>query len=236
LPASSVASDKARIFNENIQELYSGMGSSDDLDRIIGTAQLDTVYLAVTDQFNLYDHYKIAGSDNFRIKAAKKLKKYSRVIKSDYGELKVKVWDTDKDLAPQLANAITEKLESIHRDLQSAGNKASLQSLVVVQQKIGKMLDSINPLIKDPGNEYDKNVMLRKTWMHQFQENENLAGQYQLVIDNKPPVLMIVEKAKPAIRRDRPRYIRVLIATVFLSLFFGLLVAVLLERRKTNPL
>src|SRR6185369_723287 len=127
---------------------------------------------------------------NFRAKAARKLKKYSRVIKSDYGELKVKVWDTDKDLAPQLANAITERLESIHRDLQSAGNKASLQSLVMVQQKIGKMIDSINPLIKDPANEYDKNVMLRKTWMKQFLENENLAGQYQLVIDNKPPVLM----------------------------------------------
>ena len=33
--------------------------SPDDLDMIIGTANLDTVYIAVTEQFNFSDHYKI---------------------------------------------------------------------------------------------------------------------------------------------------------------------------------
>jgi uncharacterized protein involved in exopolysaccharide biosynthesis len=59
IPASSRLSDKARLFNENIEALYSSLGESDDIDIIVGTGQLDTVYLAVTDQFNLYDHYKI---------------------------------------------------------------------------------------------------------------------------------------------------------------------------------
>ena len=59
LPASSFASDKSKIFNENIQALYSALGTPDDLDMIVGTAKLDTVYLAVTDQFNLFDHYRM---------------------------------------------------------------------------------------------------------------------------------------------------------------------------------
>ena len=59
VPASGIASDKSRIFSENIEALYSNLGSPDELDVMVGTGQLDTVYLAVTDQFNLYDPYKI---------------------------------------------------------------------------------------------------------------------------------------------------------------------------------
>ena len=43
-------------------------------------------------------------------------------MRSEYGELKIKVWDTDKNLAPQLANAILDKLNSIHQSLQAANN------------------------------------------------------------------------------------------------------------------
>ena len=60
VPASSFAADKSKIFNENIQALYSTLGTPDDLDMILGTARLDTVYLSVTDAFNLFDHYKIS--------------------------------------------------------------------------------------------------------------------------------------------------------------------------------
>ena len=35
------------------------MGDPDELDRIVGTAQLDTLYLAIADQYNLWDHYKL---------------------------------------------------------------------------------------------------------------------------------------------------------------------------------
>ena len=53
LPASSYAADKASIFNNNIQQLYPAMGTPDDLDMIVGTAQLDTVYIAVAEEFDL---------------------------------------------------------------------------------------------------------------------------------------------------------------------------------------
>ena len=76
VPASSYASDKGKIFNENIQELYSTLGTTDDLDMILGTANLDTVYLFVADQFNLFDHYKMKEQgDAARTKAALCLKK-----------------------------------------------------------------------------------------------------------------------------------------------------------------
>ena len=59
LPASTILTDKAKIFNNNIEGLYPSLGNPDDLDRVLGTAQLDTVYLAVAMAYNLWDHYKI---------------------------------------------------------------------------------------------------------------------------------------------------------------------------------
>jgi hypothetical protein len=56
LPASSYATDKARIFNNNIEQLYPSIGTADDLDRVVGTAQLDTLYLALVQDKDLVQH------------------------------------------------------------------------------------------------------------------------------------------------------------------------------------
>ena len=236
LPASSYSTDRSRIFNQNIQSLYSDLGTTDELDRIIGTAKLDTVYLAVTDQFNLYDHYKISKSKiSPRLCAAILLKKHCRVIKSEYGELKVKVWDTDKNLAPQLANAITMTLDAIHRDLQSAMNKAALKGLQLNRQRIQARIDSINGMATVQQAEDIK--MSRRTALNlQLQENEKLSGEYELMLDNKPPVLIVVENAKPANSPDKPRKLMIIASAALLSLIFGLLLAMVLERRKPDPI
>ena len=74
LPASSLNADKGRVFSERIEGLYSPFGASDELDRMIGTAELDTVYLWVASRQNLAKHYSITG-DHALYNAARKLKK-----------------------------------------------------------------------------------------------------------------------------------------------------------------
>ena len=230
--ASSYSTDKSKIFNENIEALYSELGNPDDLDMIIGTAKLDTVYLAVTDQFNLFDHYKIpAKEENARYKAAKLLIRNSKVMKSEYGELKIKVWDTDKNLAPQLANAILDKLQAIHQDLQSINNKASLIGLQKASAKTRLQLDSIQTISKSNDEMY---TVRSKGLMDQLQQYEKLINEYQLVIDSKAPVLMVVEKARASSRSDRPRRLEMMIAAGVLSFLFALLAALVIERRKTS--
>ncbi len=226
VPASSFASDKAKIFNENIQDLYSTLGTPDDLDMIIGTANLDTVYLFVTDQFNLFDHYKMKEQGiAARNKAALLLKKNTKVLKSEYGELKVKVWDTDKNLSPQLANAIMERLNSIHAELQSTENRATLNGLLNGKIKIKMQLDSIS------GNA-EQIMDRKKSLQEQAMKYEKLISEYQMMVDSKPPVLIVVEEAKPTNWPDRPKRIQIMIATAVLSFLFALLAALVFERRK----
>jgi hypothetical protein len=227
LPASSYSADKARVFNENIEALYTVLGTSDELDMITGTGQLDTVYLAVTDEYNLFDHYHVSEKGNAaRNKAALLLKKNTRVMKSEYGELKVKVWNTDEDLAPQLANSIMSKIQQMHSDLQNATNQSTLVSLRSGKIKIKSQLDSL-----------DRSVNMaidKKNLEDQLQQYEKLIGEYQLMVDSKPPSLLIVEKARKAAWPDKTRFWPLMLVTGFLSLLFGMLLALMLEKRK-NP-
>jgi hypothetical protein len=225
IPASTYSSDKGKIFNDNIQALYSALGSPDDLDMIISTGGLDTPYLAVAAQFNLYDHYKMDKNENDVLnKSATRLKENTKVIKSEYGALQIKVWDTDKNLAPQLANAILDKLQSIHQQLMGAGNETTLKGLQTGKEKLQATLDSETTL---PAEQ-------RTALQQRIQEYEKLIGEYQIMVDSKLPVLLTVEKAKAALRPDRPRRMQIMIATAVLSLLFSLLAALALERKK-NP-
>ncbi|HWR32663.1 MAG TPA: hypothetical protein VN451_04025, partial [Chitinophagaceae bacterium] len=202
------------------------LGTPDDLDMILGTARLDTVYLSVAQQFNLFDHYKVKEQGDAAVKkSALLLKKDSKVMKSEYGELKVKVWDTDKNLAPQLANAIIDVLQSIHTNLHGAGNVATLNGLIAGRKKIQIQIDST---AGTTGIQIEK----KKKLLEQSQQYEKLVNEYQLIVDSKPPVLIVVEKAKATDWPDKPKRKQILVATAFLSFLFALLAALVLERRK----
>lgn len=232
VPASGITSDKSRIFNENIEALYANIGAPDELDVMVGTGQLDTIYLAVTDQFNLYDHYKIQDEKRkARLKSAELLKWNSEVQKSGYGELKVKVWDTDKNLAPQLANALMDKIQSIHRSLQGESNVAALNNLKAGMKKIG---DSIQTLSAGDRNKTDTSGL--NVLKNQLQKYRQLTGEYQFMVDNKPPALLVVEKARPSLKPDKPKRLEILVATFVLSFLFALAIAIILERRKIAAL
>jgi uncharacterized protein involved in exopolysaccharide biosynthesis len=223
VPASTYSADKAKIFNNNIDQLYSALGSPDDLDLVLGTGKLDTVYLAVTRRFNLQDHYKTEEKGEAAItKAALLLKKKCTVVKSEYGELKVSVWDTDKQLAPQLANAVLAQLQSIHQHLQQAGNEASLQSLLAMKEKL--MIESALTKM----DEVKVSISVR------LAEYDKLIAEYQLVLSNPSLALIVVENARVSEWPDRPKRVQWMLGTAVLALLFGLLIAAVLESRKNR--
>jgi uncharacterized protein involved in exopolysaccharide biosynthesis len=233
LPANPVKADKGAVFNENIEGLYSNLGSPDDLNPILGTSRLDTIYLAVTDQFNLADHYKITNNAKARRKAAAELKANTEVIKSEYGELKVKVWDTDKNLAPQLANAIMDLLSSTYQALHNRHNQEALKNLQAIRTKIMSEMDSIKlkPGSANTSANSDSYERRINQLSKQLENYDKLYNEYHLMLDNKASVLMLVEKATPSMRPDKPKRLQLMIAAAFAAFVFALLVAVIMERK-----
>ncbi|TXJ27086.1 MAG: hypothetical protein E6Q24_09175 [Chitinophagaceae bacterium] len=241
LPANPVATDKASVFNNNIRDLYSSLGESGDLDKIVGTGQLDTIYLSASDQFELATHYKIQGNNAAvsRRKAAAALKKNSRVTKSEYNELLVQVWDTDKNLTPQLANALMEKLAAIHQDLLNQSNQTIIKSLDEGQQKLQASMDSIRIFLHhanitpSQAQQYNDKLTVLQQQLSQY---EKLKTEYQLMIDTKPAALLVVDKARASDQPDKPKKLLILLATAVLSFLFAAWLALILERRKARVL
>ncbi|MET0462625.1 MAG: hypothetical protein ABW007_05710 [Chitinophagaceae bacterium] len=219
LPANPVTADRSIVFNNNIRDLYNSIGSSGELDRVLGTAQSDTIYLSVARKFDLIAFYKIKDKNNVALrKAAKALKQDTRVTKTEFGELMIRVWCRDKLLAPQLANALMDELASIHQEILSRNNLLLLQNIKAALLSAQSAKDS---LVTEQGTA-------------QWEHYKKLETEYSLMIQAKPPALLPVEKARVSDRPDKPSKALVLIATAIASFVFALWLALLLDKRKLS--
>jgi hypothetical protein len=227
LPASSFATDKATIFNTNIQELYSALGTADDLDRIIGTARLDTIYIATARDLNLATHYDFSTDESGLDAATRRVKHRTTVTKSEWGELKIKAWDSDRDLAAQIANTVLQKLQSLHQTLRNQNNQLVLQKL---KEAYGEA---------EPADTTAQRVGLKQNLKspqrEQRQVYEQLVSEYNLMVATNPPVLLVVENARPALYADTSEKTASVILTFFAALLFSILFALYTEGKRQRP-
>lgn len=226
LPANSLIADKGRIFNQNIRELYSDFGTVDELDKLEGTGNLDTLFIAASEKFNLDQHYQIHPSGESFYSAALKLKANSKISRSSYGELKVKVWDEDKNLAAEIANFLMQEIQSIHQHLQNESNSAILENLkqdyVSKQHEYVQLSDSATAIGKAKLNGLSE----------QLQEEGKMISQYQLAVNTNVPVLFIVENARPSFWPDKPRILATVLFAFFGAFIFSFLLILFIESRK----
>lgn len=223
LPSNPEAGDRARIFNQNIEALYRELGEPDELDKIEGTAKLDTIFLAVAKRFRLPAYNPENNEDVLRLhKAAKALQKDTRIHRTGYGELKIKVWDKDPHTAAALANALAQELNSIHQRLRVENNRLVLQRLkesYAMQQR------------KDAGN---TGIATTDNDNSQADLYARLINEYELALQTNPNALLIVEPARPSPMHDRPKTVLVVVFTFLASLLFSIFLLLLTERRKTT--
>ena len=239
LPASEFAADKAGIFGENLQTLYSSLGTPDVLDKVVGTAKLDTLYASLVDQFDLVNNYELSEKTNARYKAIDQLKDDTRVIKSDYGELKVKVWHQSPAMAAKLSVAFMQQLQKMHQQVQLVNNKRILQNIERSYQEKLKELSALESGNLKPGDSLlykssTAKLLRTNALVEQLKEYEKLMNQYNLVITADPEVLVVVENAAVPVKHDRPDYFITILATLICSFVFAFLVALALEKRRIN--
>lgn len=247
LPANSVLADKARIFNPNIEALYSDFGSPDELDRMEGTAVLDTIFIATAKELDLTSHYGWTHSEERDYKSALRLKEHSRISRSAYGELKVKVWDRDRHFAALLSNTLMNKIQELHQHLQSETNSIVLQKIredmMSKQAQFTRLLDSVQipPASDNVGKSNSGSLKMMQSEVlnarmeairEQLKEDEKLVNQYQFALNTNPPVLLVVEKARASIFPDKPRVLPTVLFTFFGALVFSFLLALYRESRK----
>ena len=234
LPANSVTADKGRIFDNNVENLYSDVGTADELDRIEGTAALDTVYIATAKQLNLEEHYHINPSSESLFNASQELKKHADIRRSAYGELKIRVWDKDKEMAATLANTILQNIQTIHQQIQSERNRVILQK--IQEDYLNKEKNYRQLTDSGSGNAQLPAEIIRQkqtSMLEQMQQDQKLIAQYQLAINTNPEVLLTVERARPALWPDKPKVMQTTGLAFIISLLFSFLIAIYLNSRKS---
>jgi tetratricopeptide (TPR) repeat protein len=231
LPANSLVADKARILNANIEALYPEIGLPDELDKLEGTAALDTLFIAVANEFKLDEHYHIHASDESMDKAVLKLRKNSNISRTGYGELRIKVWDIDRNIAAAMANSFMSKLQALHQHLQNENNLVVLQRLKEAYASKEKLFNSYSDSIVKTGAAQELMAAQKATILEQLKQYQLAMDQYELAIKTNPPVLLTVEKARPAVWSDRPKIFQILVLTAIAAFLFSFLLAVSFESR-----
>lgn len=234
IAANPQLTDKSRLFNENIQGLYSYFGSGDDLDRIIGVADMDTTYYQLVDQFNLIDYY---GLDNdsmplLRRKAILKLKKDISFQRTEQGQMRVLCWTKDKKLSADIVNAmiaiVQQKLASIWLSNYQTATDQLNASIIHHEQQYASLNDSISKA------SHAQQVLLQKhmeTLLEELSRYRKTAASFQLMGETVPPALYILEPAVPSAKAERPDKLNTVLISGLAGFLFSILFLLLKDRR-----
>lgn len=234
LPANSLVSDKNRIFQKNIEILYSDFGSPDELDRLEGTGMLDTIFIATARTLSLGPHYGFENGGDGPARAAVELKKNTSIARSGYGELKVKVWDEDRQLAASIANTLIGQIQELHQHLQQQGNMLALQKLQEDERQKKEEYKNLSDSLPDlSGKHFDELALVHQSaLLDRIRQDEDLIDQYRLAINTNPQALLTVENARPALWPDKPKVLPTVLFALGGAFLFSFLVALFLESRK----
>jgi len=189
LPANSKLMDKQRLYEDNIQELYSAYGSADDLDRLFATMHSGAVIHQVADSLKLAEHYELAGRKNGKTLAQKKLEKNIKLIRTEYGELQLRVWDKDPAKAEQIAAALVSRTQDVFDGMFRSfydRSLASLRSELSTQKSTGDTLQVSAGRLRVAGL-------------------EQRIAEYEITRLNPPAAFFVMEKPSVSTIADRPK-------------------------------
>ncbi|NCI51791.1 hypothetical protein GWC95_17835 [Sediminibacterium roseum] len=231
--ANTTLADKGRLFNQNINGLYSYFGSGDDLDRIQGIAERDTTFLQLVDEFALVSYYKLKNDDSavLRKKASICLKKNISLQKTEQGQLQVIAWTKDKKLSADLVNRLVDIVQQTGTQIWRSNYNQQIEkfdsTLSVMQKEYATVLDSA----KKVKTESTGPLRLQQLY-DRIQSFSKVSDEFKLASQTLPPLLYVLEPASPAAFAQRPDKPAVIIAAALLAFVFACIV-VLVSDRKT---
>jgi hypothetical protein len=203
LPANSKLMDKQRFSGNNIQELYSAYGNAEDLDRLFATMHSGAVIHHVADSLKLVEHYGYSDKKNAKTLAQKKLEKNIKLLRTEYGELRLRAWDKDSAMAEQIANAMVSRTQDVFDDMFRSFYDRSIGSLRTELVVRSKGFDS---------TQFASGRL-------EVEGIENKISEYEITRLSPPAAFFVMEKPSISLIPDRPRILLNVLIVFLTSLF-----------------
>ncbi len=235
LATNPVLSDKQRIFSKNIQGLYSTYGGGDDAERLRGIAELDTCYKFLIDKYDLITYYEYKEKTPLAMRnSIKALREDLVVERNDKDQLRIHCFHKNAETAANICNSTIDFMETNAMEISKQSNNSLLLQLDAAFQKSQKeylaLSDSLNaspsPAVKE---------LLRTestALLNQIAQDKQLISEIKIAINNNPNALVVLEKATPSAKTERPKRLVLILASFIGSLFFGILAALVFNRTK----
>jgi hypothetical protein len=232
--ANPLLADKARLFNPNIQSLYSYFGSGDDLDRIYGIADMRSTYLKLVDEFSLVNYYGLKGDSLalLKTKAAKRLQDDIHLQKTEQTQLQIIVWTKDKQLSANLVNRLVEIIQETELDIwttnyQNSQNKLN-NSISLMEKKYQQLSDS---LLTFRSGKQQLAVAQMQTLAEQIREYRKTSDEFKIAEQTPPAALYVLETAIPATYAERPDKPVIILSACLVAFIFSSLLVLVNDRK-----
>lgn len=222
LPGNAVLADKARLFNADLQHLYSFFGSGDDLDRLMSMTSMDTSLKQVIRQFHLIDYYQVKEQDpNLGMyKTIRHFKKDLHLVKTVNNEMELSCTHTNKDTAAAIVNFMAEqtatKMQTIWKE-QYAKISTSLDS------SLANLTNQYNSLAASSNNTDAVAKTKMGVLLTQIEQFNKLSIETKIAANTTPAAMIVLEKATPPAKISWPDKTVVLPLSALLGCLFSIL-------------
>ena len=207
-PVNIQLTDKARIFNPNIKDLYSFFGSGDDIERIESANDWISIYRAIVVENNLVGYFKIQEPDSsLRIeKAVDILRKKLYAKPTEKGQLQIIAWAKEPDTALLWVNAFRSKINLRMLEGIQLQYNTTIQELRNSLQKLQQEFIALSA-VRDSS---EAENVIRETKIQSIRQlianNITITGEWQQALAAIPDVLIVLDGAianKSAVRPDK---------------------------------
>ncbi len=245
----SISSITRLDFAEN---MYHGIeqGEVEDVDRVVALLKASDLKDMMAEKYNLMVHYNIDSEFKGPIKTAteKFYKRYDdnvNVVFTQFSTVQIDVYDSDANRKEGLRltelniQKLSVKIDSIRDSLQYYRTKYQIYRVENLSDVIAEYLYR-NTKLKPAFHEFYDRAMTLETQM--FNLNLILADQQREVfyrrknLDIFPSLIHVINYAKPAKHKSRPKRTLILASTFGGTLLMMLFLVILLDRKKRPPL
>jgi len=233
--------DRGQLFKEEAGDLpVSAFGDKDDTDRLISMGKSSEIYGYIIGKYNLMDYYEIDKSDKLAdYKVSKRFTKNYGIFKNELGAIEVHVADIDPVQAATIANDIVAKIDNISMNLLNS-NKAIVVELFEKEMEIKnvelKDVTANIQALKISGNNPDK-IKSLETAKENIEKDlakiTTLYSQNKAAINKKISSVYILEKAYPAVKKERPKRMFIVLGAFMATFISVSLIVLIIERLKT---
>ena len=229
-------SDKAYLFNQNVDQLYSNYGNADDIDRLLGIANLDTTYNLLVDSFKLYNYYTSSKSNKAirRRNAVLGLKKDVQIQKNELNQFTLSVWNKHPVVAANIANSMLGIIQKITANgLQKSYEQTLflLDSTLVGMQSEYEEITNISRERQTPKTAVELINAKKATLLEQMKQYQKTYSEVAMAAANVQPSVIVLQSATPAVKAGKPPVLAWLLGVLLTSTTFGLLAVLLYDRK-----